>query len=358
MKKDVKRKRIVFLIGSMRRGGAERVISILANHYAKSDWDVDILTLLDSKNDYKLDNRVKVISIAEEGKSRAKQLPTWLKAIRKYISMNKPDRVVSFIARINIITLLSCIGLKQKVLISERNDPRADGRSPIIALATRILYPLAGRVVFQTQWAKECFSKRIQQRSLIIPNPINVELETLKPSKKKGIIAVGRLVEQKNHRLLIRAFKVVHDKFPQYKLYIYGEGHLREELTGLIKELEMEQFVFLPGQISNIHQKMAESEMFVLSSNYEGLSNALLEAMSIGLPVVSTDCAGSNELIRDRENGLIVSKESEKKLVDAISHLITDKTLREKVASGAIADSKKFRKEVVLKQWVNTIESL
>ncbi|MFU1993389.1 glycosyltransferase family 4 protein [Priestia megaterium] len=358
MKKDVKRKRIVFLIGSMRRGGAERVISILANHYVRNDWYVDILTLLDNTNDYKLDNRINVISIAEEGKSRIKQFPTWLKSIRRYISINKPDRVVSFIARINIITLLSCIGLKQKILISERNDPRADGRSSIITLATKVLYPLADRVVFQTHWAKACFSKKIQNNSIIIPNPVNVELEVSKNTKKKKIIAVGRLVAQKNHKLLIRAFKLVHDKFPQYDLYIYGEGHLREELTSLIKEQGIEQSVFLPGQVANIHEKMAESEIFVLSSNYEGLSNALLEAMSIGLPVVSTNCAGSNEVIRDRENGLMISKGSERELVDAISQLITDAELREKIASGAIEDSKNFKKEKVLKQWVNTIETL
>ncbi|MES1038115.1 glycosyltransferase family 4 protein [Peribacillus simplex] len=348
------KQRIVFLIGSMRRGGAERVISILANTYANKGWEVDILTLLDNANDYKLNTNIRVKSIANESISRARQLPNWIKSIRKYVIENKPDRIVSFIASINIITLISCIGLNQKIIISERNDPKADGRSIIVRVLTSLLYPLADRIVFQTKWAQSCFSEKIKKKSHIIPNPINVNVGSSKKKAKK-IVAVGRLLEQKNHELLIQAFKKVHTEFPEYSLYIYGEGKLRDRLTKLIKEQGLSKSVFLPGNVVNIHEKISDAEIFVLSSDYEGLSNALLEAMMMGLPCISTDCAGSNEVIQNKDNGLLVPIKSEKELIKAMKILIVEDHIRERISHGAKETAKRFSKDVVVKQWLDII---
>ncbi|NPV51421.1 MAG: glycosyltransferase family 4 protein [Candidatus Methanofastidiosum sp.] len=348
-------KRIVFLIGSMGRGGAERVISILANSYAERGWKVDILMLLNSRCDYELNHNVNVIPICNENKSRIRQLPNWISSIRKYVIENKPDRIVSFIARINIITILSCIGLKQRIIVSERNDPTADGRSIFVRLATHLLYPFVDCVVFQTKWAQSCFSKRIQNKSVIIPNPIHVT-GLASNTKEKKIVAVGRLVEQKNHAMLIRAFKKVHDNYPEYKLYIYGEGKLRDALVKQIKELGLTNAVFLPGNVSNIHEKIADAEMFVLSSNYEGLSNALLEAMMMGLPCISTDCAGSNEVIQNGENGILVRVGSEEELIEAIKLLISDYNIRSKISEGAVKSSTNFNADIIVKKWQEIIE--
>lgn len=348
-------KRIVFLIGSMGRGGAERVISILANSYAEKGWVVNILTLLDDNNDYELNTSVNVIPICDVGKSRIRQLPKWIYGIRRYIIENKPDRIVSFIACINIITLLSCVGLHKRIVISERNDPNADGRSTVVRLATHLLYPLSDYVVFQTKWAQSCFSEKIQKKSVIISNPINVTVKATN-NKMKKIVAVGRLLEQKNHVMLISAFKKVHDDYPDYKLYIYGEGNLRDTLTKQIRELELTEAVFLPGNVSNIHEKIADAEIFVLSSNYEGLSNALLEAMMIGLPCISTDCAGSNEVIQNRKNGIIVPIGSEKELIKAIKSLISDYDTRSKISQGALNTSKDFNMDIIVQKWQKIIE--
>lgn len=347
-------KRIVFLIGSMGRGGAERVISILANNYAKKGWKVDILMLLNNRCDYDLDENINLIPICNEDKSRIKYFPKWIFNIRRYIVENRPDRIISFVARINIITILSSIGLKQRIIISERNDPRSDGRSVVVRLATRMLYPIADSVVFQTKWAQSCFSKRIQKKSVIIPNPVHVTVQALSIKEKK-IVAVGRLLEQKNHSMLISAFRKILDDNKDYKLYIYGEGKLREELIKQIKELELTEAVFLPGNVSNIHEKIADAEIFVLSSNYEGLSNALLEAMMIGLPCISTDCAGSNEVIEDNVNGLIVPVGGEEEIIKSIKQLISDEDLRNKISQNARTTATKFKASVITKKWEKII---
>ena len=348
-------RKITFLIGSMGRGGAERVISILANSYAERGWKVDILLLLDNRCDYKLNNNINLIPICDKDKSRIRQLPKWLTSIRAYVVQNKPKVIVSFIARINIITILACVGLNQHIIVSERNDPKSDGRSIFVRIATYLLYPLADGVVFQTKWAQSCFSKKIRNKSAIIPNPINITIEATQIKKKK-LVTVGRLREQKNHSMLINAFEKVYQDYPDYELYIYGEGKLREVLTRQVHKLKLTEAVFLPGNVSDIHEKMADAELFVLSSNYEGLSNALLEAMMMGLPCISTDCAGSNEVIENEKNGLLVPVGDTNKLANAMKRLIADKDFARELGNNAKRSSKFYSAEKVIGKWEKVIE--
>jgi len=351
-----KSKQIVFVIGSMGRGGAERVISILANTYAREDWKVSIITLLDNKNDYPLDKSIELISFANKKRSRVSQIPKWIFGIRRYISKSRPDVVVSFVARINILTLVACIGLRRKIVVSERNDPKADGRSLFVRIATDLLYPLADKIVFQTRWAQSCFSNRIQKRSIIIPNPVQVTTYALpQDQRNKKIVAVGRLSKQKNHELLIKAFKRVHEIYPEYTLFIYGEGDLREYLEKLIEDMKLSEAVFLPGNVPDIHEQIADAEMFVLSSNYEGLSNALLEAMMMGLPCISTNCAGSNEIIENGRNGVLVPTGTEEDIYKEISRLIESKEETKIMGNNAKTKLSCLSYEKVLEIWQGII---
>ena len=353
----VNNKRIVFIIGSMRKGGAERVISILANDYAERGWQVDIIMLLDDDCEYPLNANVNLISIKNNNQSRLVGLSKWIFGIRNYVRRSSPDKIVSFIARINIITIMACIGLNKSIIISERNDPRSDGRSIIVKLLTLILYPLANYVIFQTKWAQSCFPKGIQKKSAVISNPIQV-LSKLNNVKAKKIVAVGRLVEQKNHALLINAFRNVNEKFPDYKLYIYGEGGLRETLLNQIRDLKLTESVILPGNVDNIHEKIADAELYVLSSNYEGLSNALLEAMMMGLPCISTNCAGSNEVVKNGINGLLVKIGDEVELTNAICTLINDNEFSQILAKQAKVSTEHMNFQNVLRDWHKIINTM
>lgn len=350
----MKKKRIAFVLGSMKRGGAERVISILSNHYASKGWVVDIILLLSGECDYELDQKIRIISLAGTG-SRLRQLPDWIFGIRKYLKEYRPDTILSFAARINIITAVAAFGIRTNLVVSERNDPEMDGRSFIVRLATNLIYPRTSRVVFQTKKAQACFNDRVIENSSVIYNPINVSHKASNQSSNK-IVAVGRLEPQKNHELLVTAFKSVHTLFPQYKLYIYGEGTLRNHLEELVRNLGLESSVFMPGNVDNVHDELSDAEFFVLSSDYEGLSNALLEAMMMGLPCISTDCAGSSEIIQSGKNGLLVPVGSKEKLAEAMKQLILDRDLALRLGKEAQNTSKLFASKNILTEWELVLE--
>ena len=217
---QVKEQKIVFIIGSMGRGGAERVISVLANHYAQKGWSVDILLLLDNRCDYGLHPHISLIPVFGDCFTRLGSLPIWIRRIRKHIAEARPVAVVSFIARINIITLLSCVGIEADIIVSERTDPKSDGRSLLVKMGTYLLYPMARKVVFQTEWAQSCFPSIVSRKGIVIRNPISVNTRTLEKKEKK-IVAVGRLQPEKNHMMLINAFSIVKQSHPEYRLFIF-----------------------------------------------------------------------------------------------------------------------------------------
>lgn len=317
-------KRIAFVIGGMGCGGAERVISVLANSYAGSGWQVDIIRLLNRQCAYKLRSNIRLIDFCNENKPRLLYLPVWIYKIRKYMKTNEPDKIVSFIARVNVITLIAGLGLGRDIIISERSNPAKDSRTFIVKLATCMLYPLASKIIFQTKAQRDCFPAYIRKKGVIIPNPVSVQV-TASERKSKKIVSAGRLTMGKNHRMLISAFARVRAEHPGYSLYIYGEGPERANLESQIKELGLEGCVHLPGNVDNLHERMADAEIFVLSSYHEGLPNALVEAMMMGLPCISTVYDGASELIRHGRNGLLVRPGDDEQLYRMLNILIKDK---------------------------------
>ncbi|WP_404429635.1 glycosyltransferase [Sutcliffiella horikoshii] len=354
MSKEKDRNKIAFVLGGMGNGGAERVVSILANHYAKKGKSVDIITLLSSNCTYQLEPNVRLISLARQDKSRKTQLINWIKDIRKYNKENRPYCIVSFFAKINIIVLLALFDRIGDIVVSERNDPAKDGRGILIRTLTHMLYPKAKKVIFQTTWAKSCFKEDVRNNSEIVQNPVS-EISLEKVKKEKKIVNVGKLLDQKNQNLLIRAFAQISEEFPDHKLVIYGEGANRVELEKLIKELGLVHRVELPGWIKDIHRKVAESELFVLSSNYEGLSNALLEAMMLGIPCISTNCAGSNEVIKTNVNGFLVETNNLNDLVNKMRYMLEKPSLSKKMGRQGQIDIQELGVTKIISKWEDII---
>lgn len=249
-----------------------------------------------------------------------------------------------------MLTIISDMGVNNKLIVSERNDPNNDGRSKFLIYLTNLLYNLADIVVFQTEYAKSIFSKKIQNKSLVIPNPVNPELFNIhKTNKEKKIVTVGRLEYQKNHELLVNAISHLHDKYPEYILEIYGKGTLEKNLNKQVKELNAQSYIFLKGQVDDVYNQIKNAALFVLPSRFEGVSNALLEAMILGIPCVTSNYPGSNEVIIHKENGYIFKNEDLQDLIQIIDFALSNDNTE--IVENAKEYMKKYNPEKVLETW-------
>ena len=321
--------KILFCIGSMSKGGAERVISNLTNHLADKN-DVYIVATKIKNIAYTLNKNIRIMTLENrEDKKQNFIIKNFkrIKALNKYIEEIRPDIIISFLPEPSYrILLLKILKRKLKVIVSVRNDPKIEYKTRLNKFVMKILYPLANGFVFQTQEAKEYFSKKIQNKSTIIPNPINKEfiVTPYDGKRDKTIVTVGRLEEQKNHKLLIEAFSNIEKDYPEYKLLIYGSGSKEEELKQYVKGIGLIDKVEFKGNVNNVKEEIYKSGMFILSSNYEGMPNALIEAMALGLPVISTDCpcGGPRFLIENSKNGILVPVGKKQEMTEAIKYVL------------------------------------
>lgn len=335
--------KILFCINTMTKGGAERVVSNLSNHFIKKN-EVAILTMLDKNLAYELNNEIDYSSmkVTEKKRNIFGKILSFMNTARKYIKYIKsikPDVIVSFLPYSSFYSIIAGKCLKIPVIVSIRNDPKIEYKSKINYFLMKLLYKHASAFVFQTEDAKKYFNEKIQNKSTIIANSISEEFITkiYNGERKKEVVTVGRLENQKNHKMLINAFAKLSKDFEDYKLLIYGEGTLKENLTDQIKSLHLEDKVFLPGRINNVKEKIYDASLFVLSSNYEGMPNALIEAMSLGLPCISTDCpcGGPKALIENETNGILVKVGDEEELKNKIELILSNKELQTKISENA-----------------------
>lgn len=344
-------KKITFFIGSLEEGGAERVVSNLTSYLVNKGHKVALVLYHDRKPFYTIHPEVEIISVRREtgGGGLIKNL-RWM---RRFFRENS-SVVVSFLASFNILALLSTVGLKVPVLVSDRNDPRFVPGNPLIRRLRNIMYRFADGVVIQTNHNKSYFSKKVQRKSIIIYNPIDLGEragEALRTPKEDIIVSVSRLMPQKNQKMLIRAFSKIHDDYPAFRLIIFGEGAARAELTELISTLSLQDFVLLPGSEKKIFDKICPAKLFVLSSNYEGMPNALAEAMCLGLPCISTAVSGATDMIENGINGLLTEIDAEDQLEDAMRKMLSNCEFSEQMAKKATELNTLLDKSVIAEQW-------
>jgi len=340
----------------MCNGGAERVISILASQYAAKGWEVEIALLLENKVGYDLNSKINIVDLTGKSRSYFVNLPFWVKSIRKYLKRSKPDRVVSFVGRINALVLMSSFGIKIPIIVSERNDPKHDGRGRFILWCCNHFYKeKASAVVFQTKYEASCFSQSLASKSYIVPNPVEIKDE---PSEAEGcvIVTAGRLVKQKNHVMLIDAVKLLKEDIPDVSAEIFGDGSLKESLQIKIDDLRLSDRIKLCGNVSDLHSRIKKARVFVMTSEFEGLSNALIEAMMMGLPCISTDYPGADEIIEHGVNGMIVPRNNVQALAEALKYILSDASVRQKLSEGAVKTASSYKTEIVMKAWENVIE--
>ena len=349
-------KRYVFFIATLGKGGAERVVSLLTSKMAEEGQSVEILLYMNSDVFYDVDSRIKITKVQKETKS--KNLLKNLIWMRKFFK-ERADIVVSFLAPFNMMCISSLMFSGMPVIVADRSDPRQAPANKFLRKFRDFLYRFADGVVLQTENNKSYFSNAVQKKAFVIANPVDLgdkKAQALTTPKEKEIVTAGRLIKAKNQGLLIRAFAEIHKEFPEYRLVIYGDGSYRENLENVVDELKLRGCVSLPGNQRDIFDKISRAEIFVLSSDCEGMPNALLEAMCLGLPVVSTKVSGAGDVIIDGENGLLVDCGSVDQMKDAIRRMLTDSSLRNRCAENAIQLAERLTVDKIYRQWMDVCE--
>ena len=349
--------RMLFVTSSLGGGGAERVMSLLINHYYDMGNDIKVVSLVSDRHEYKINSSIENIFVAKSSNKFVKLFERYLK-LKKIVKEYKPDIIISFIAEINIYTLL-CTKKDDNVIISERNNPNLDPNSKLIRFVRDKIYRKAKTIVFQTCDARNYFKYITDERCFIIPNPVIGDLPKWNPdSKEKFIFSAGRLTKQKNFPLLINAFYEFHKKHKDYNLVIAGEGEDKEELEKMIESLDIQKNVRLIGFTKDVHKYMSECQMFIQTSNYEGISNALLESLAIGVPTIATDCpiGGSKMIIKNNENGVLIQVNDIVALISAMNNIEENENFKMKISRNARKTRETYSVEKIIKDWDNVIE--
>jgi len=360
---------ITLVISSLTGGGAERVMSIMANYWVEKGNSITLITLDSEENDfYQLDPRVRRVGLALTQNSTSvfsafKNNFARVLRLRAAIRASHPKVVICFQDRTNVLALVATWGLTIPIVVSERSNPFYHNVDRKWDSLRRWLYPRAKAVVVQTVEMKEWVAEFVaSDRVHIIPNPVMpveeknnliLPIEITPPY----IVAMGRLVPLKGFDLLLKAFARCRHK--NWSLVILGEGPERENLEYQVRQLELDSCVYLPGRVIEPVAVLKQAALFVLSSQYEGFPNALIEAMSCGLPVISFDCPyGPSFIIRDNVNGILVPPDNVEALTYAMDNLMSDKCRRQRLGYQARGIVEKFSIDKIMGQWEKLLNDL
>lgn len=358
------KKKVLFVIPSLSKGGAERVISSVSNHLClNEEIEVNILTFFTTDKDYSVNNKIKVHVLSGGDNEQYKKIGAWerLKLIRKKVNEIKPDIIFPFLDHVFVYVMIALTfsKYKKKVCYAMRANPNF--QHGLTQKLTKCYMRSAYKIILQNEGQKGLLSKSKKKKSVIIPNPIDskyLDYQKNFENEPKYIISVGRLENQKNYELAIKSFANVSKKHPNLKYLIFGQGSLHDSLVKLCKELGVEDKVEFKGFTSDFKEIYGVGDIFLMSSNFEGMPNALAEAIAVGLPVISTNCDfGPSDLILDSKIGILVDGNSEElftnklmELVDNYNYYASLSEYRKEVME------KNYSMEKIIKLWMDIIQ--
>lgn len=382
------KKTIVFYIATLTRGGAERVIVNLANYFYRQGYEVYMVTLEPDEGLYPMEDGIKKIVLdtpkagnaGQDGDSsdgggkasggdsafavrlidRIRAAAGRITKVRRLLRETQAQALVAFIGKTNIRAVLAGLGTKTKVFVSVRSAPEREYAGTVQRLLAKCLFCFADGIVFQSEGAKAFFPKLAQKKSRILYNPLSPEYvrEPYAGERRDEIITVGRMDKVKNHALLIDAFAIVAKEKPQMHLTIYGGGDCMEAVREQVSRLGLAEKVSLPGDTLDIPDKIKDARLFVLSSDFEGMPNAVAEAFALGIPVVSTDCpsGGARSLVHDGETGLLVPVKDVQKMAEAMLRILNDRELETRLRENAYRFSQSLHPDKINRMWREFIE--
>lgn len=363
-----KTRRIGFVIHSLNAGGAERVLTELANELVTKQ-EVVIITLIKCVPFYSVNPKIKIAHCSNGevySKNGVQAILNNLKYVRKIYSIIKDEKInliIGFTTSANVMSVLASKTAKIKCIISERNNPILAPPNKFWTVLRNFTYRYANYLVVQTENNKSFYSQILpKDKIIIIANPIGSIFETERKLPrfdkiKKSIISVGRLNSNKSQDLLIKAFANIPND--EYNLKILGDGPKKDNYIELTKDLSIENKVEFLGNINDISKYYNNATIFVFTSKSEGFPNALMEAMYFGLPCISTNCPnGPSDLIQDGINGFLIEVDNRHQLEEKLTHLMNHENIRQELSRNAILSTKKFEMKFIVKAWEKYINEL
>ena len=356
---------IVFVIYSLQAGGAERVLSIMANHWSVKLHKVTVITLDDDDKPpfYDIDPRIQQISLDVAGASKNGFVGILnnfrrIYKLRSAIRQSQAETIISFMTETNVLALIASYGLHIPVVVTEHTDPWTGPVADVWSKLRLWLYPRASRVVVLNERAQEFFDESPDIRTMVMPNPVVIE-DDKDPGNLSNvatgghfIVAMGRLSQEKRFDLLIRAYSSVATEYSDWNLMILGDGPDREALEALREELGLGDRIMLPGMVRHPHVVLKRADMFVSSSELEGFPMALCEAMACGLPVITTEYHSAvHDIVKDGYNGIIVPAGDEGVLADTMIQLIEDPGERTRLADNSPEIGIHFSVDAIMERW-------
>jgi len=361
-------KKALFIISDLKGGGAQRVITRVVNGLVERGWDIDLVTLNDNQSGfYPLDDRVKRTDLGIY--TTIPMILVFLRSmgfliygiykIRKFLKQNSSKVAVSFITKTNIQLILASAYLhNKKIIISERSDPRKQNISMNLRVLRRLVYNHAHLVTANSKGVIQLLNKYLPSHILqFLPNPIIIHNESIASNKDSPyILIVGNLRNEKAHDISLRAFEMLDKDLINWRLRIVGGGNMEEELKSLANDLGISDRVDWIGKSNDVNAHYKEASIFIMPSRLEGMPNALLEAMSFGLPSIVSDASpGLLELVEHEKTGLVVPVENPELLALALKRLLYDPALCSRLGQAARQKVTEFEEERVLDLWENIL---
>lgn len=350
--------KILFVASSLSYGGAEKMLAFVANGLCKKEYTVSIANLLEEQEEVQsLASSITVEHIRTRDVRYIEKLEK-IKKLREYIKSETPDIVVAFKSTPAWLACLAAKHLHIPVVFSERGDPYVEDLKQWRTYPYWKLINHAAGAVFQTYGAKEYFEKGLQERSIVIPNPVApVQCDNYSDDlEDKAVVSFGRFENfQKRYDVMIDAFSLFHKTHPEYILKLYGTGEDEQIVRKWVADKNLQNVVQFLGYAGKPYKEMKFGNIFLITSDFEGISNAMLEAMAAGFPVVSTDSSpgGARMVIQDQENGLLVPVGDSKNVAEALGKFADDMQLRCKCAMNAKEVANRFSPEKIIDQWEN-----
>lgn len=347
--------------GGSTKGGAEKSMIMMANYFANIGHEVMLSSISGDERPYEINDKVEVKLYRIKADNKLGVHLEMRKNTIDVIKCFKPDVMVSFWIQPAFYGGRLLKKINAKSIYTLRNDPNK-GYSIFTKMMRLMTLHQVDGIVFQTKGAQEYFSEKIRKKSVIIHNPIYIHPDSIQtPTERQNkIVTVGRLSEQKNQKELINVFANIVSDYPDFSLEIYGEGELRTELQNLINTYGLNLKIHLKGAVDDVIEHIKDARVFVLSSIYEGMPNALMEAMAAGVPVISSDYSpgGARELIENKVDGLIYNVGDETGLYNSLKQIIDNEEYAELMGQNARKKMELHTEEIIFGKWEKYIKAI